>query len=163
MEVHWEPRRAAPSMPAQPQIPPVTAPEAAQPGASRPTVMVVEDQPDQALFMRALLQGKYDVVIAADAREAMARIEELGERPAVILMDLSLSGGESGLTLTRRIRRNPRWKHLPIVVATAHAFEEDRERALAAGCNAYLVKPIDAKELLAAVARLTAAPGHLAD
>jgi two-component system, cell cycle response regulator DivK len=119
---------------------------------------VVEDQPDQALFMRVLLQGKYEVVIAANTREAFARLEELGEKAGLILMDLSLSGGEDGLTLTRRIRADPRWRHVPVVVATAHAFEQDRERALAAGCSAYLVKPIDAKELLATIGRLVGRP-----
>jgi CheY-like chemotaxis protein/anti-sigma regulatory factor (Ser/Thr protein kinase) len=162
MEVHWEPRRAVSTSPAHAQLPPVAAPDAAPPGATRPTVVVVEDQPDQALFMRALLQGRYEVVIAANAREAMTRLEELGEKAGLILMDLSLSGGEDGLTLTRRIRADRRWSHVPVVVATAHAFEQDRERALAAGCSAYLVKPIDAKELLATIGRLAGKPHQFA-
>jgi len=49
---------------------------------------------------------------------------------------------------------------VPIVVATAHAFEQDRERALAAGCSAYLVKPIDAQELLTTIGRLTHQTGQ---
>jgi CheY-like chemotaxis protein len=72
----------------------------------------------------------------------------------LILMDLSLASGEDGLTLTRRIRADRRWMNLPIVVTSAYAFEEDRERALAAGCSAYLAKPIDAVELLATIRRL---------
>ena len=125
-------------------------------GAPQITIVVVEDQPDQALFMRALLQNTYAMVFAVNATAAMARLEELGERVGLILMDVSLAPGEDGLALTRRIRADRRWKDLPIVVTTAHAFEGDRERAFAAGCTAYLSKPIDQGELLATIGRLVA-------
>ncbi len=162
MEVHWEPRRAGSTSPSAPQLPPVETAQPAQPSVARPTVVVVEDQPDQALFMRALLEGRYTVEIASNAREAMALLEQLGEKGGLILMDLSLSGGEDGLTLTRRIRSDAHLRHIPIVVATAHAFEQDRERAISAGCSAYLVKPIDAKQLLATIGRLAGQPHQLA-
>lgn len=158
MEVHWEPRRAADGSATQLPNPPQLAPEATQSAAAAVTVVVVEDQPDQALFMRALLQGRYAVVVAANAREAIARLEELGERVGLILMDISLAGDTDGLTLTRRIRADRRWRRVPIVVTTAHAFEQDRERAMAAGCDAYLAKPIDAGELLATISRLLVQP-----
>jgi CheY-like chemotaxis protein len=157
MEVPWEPGDAEGEAPATPiQTPPKTLRDKNAPAAARQTVVVVEDQPDQALFMRALLQGKYAVVFAANAVEAVAGLEELGERVALILMDVLLAGGEDGLSLTRRLRADRRWKDLPIVVTTAHAFEEDHERALAAGCTAYLAKPIDAAELLSIIGRLIA-------
>jgi CheY-like chemotaxis protein len=82
----------------------------------------------------------------------------LGERVGLILMDISLAGDTDGLTLTRRIRADRRWRRVPIVVTTAHAFEQDRERAMAAGCDAYLAKPIDAGELLATISRLLVQP-----
>ncbi len=155
MEVHWEPRRAAQAAAsAAPPAPPAEAAEPMRAGTPRPTVLVVEDQPDQALFMRALLEGKYHVEIAANAREAMALLEQLDKTNLLILMDLSLSGGEDGLSLTRRIRADARLRHIPIVVATAHAFEQDRERALSAGCSAYLVKPLDAGQLLTTLQEL---------
>ena len=69
-------------------------------------------------------------------------------------MDLALAPGEDGLTLAGRIHADRRWQHLPIVVTSAHAFAEDRERALAAGAAAYLAKPINAAELLATIERL---------
>jgi len=159
LEVHWEPQRAraaagstaSPAPPADPAAPP---PSRAR--APRLAVVVIEDQPDQALFMRAILQGRYEVLGAANAADALARLEELGERPGLILMDLSLAGGEDGLALTRRIKANRRWTGLPIVVTTAHALDGDRERALAAGANAFLAKPIDPGELLATIGRLCA-------
>lgn len=127
-----------------------------EPGAARVTIVVVEDQPDQALFMRALLHGKYAMVFAADATATISKLEELGERVGLILMDVLLAPGEDGLALTRRIRADRRWKDVPIVVTTAHALQGDRERAFAAGCTAYLAKPIDPGELLATIGRLVA-------
>jgi len=156
MEVHGQ----APDSEGKGAVAPQTAPkvpgEAPARGAPQITIVVVEDQPDQALFMRALLQSRYAMVFAVDATAAMARLEELGERVGLILMDVSLAPGEDGLALTRRIRADRRWKDLPIVVTTAHALEGDRERAFAAGCTAYLSKPIGHGELLATIGRLVA-------
>lgn len=142
----------------------VVAPVAAPPVAPKPppprraaaraTVLVVEDQPDQALFMRALLQNRYEVTVAANAGDTLALLAESGARVGLILMDLALAPGEDGLTLAGLIHADRRWQHLPIVVTSAHAFAEDRERALAAGAAAYLAKPINAAELLATIERL---------
>jgi CheY-like chemotaxis protein/anti-sigma regulatory factor (Ser/Thr protein kinase) len=149
MEAQREPREAAGKVAATTvrTLAPARVDQTA-PDPARQTIVVVEDQPDQALFLRALLQGKYAVVVAATAAQADAWLEELGERVGLVLMDVLLAGGEDGLSLTRRLRANRRWQDLQIVVITAHAFEEDRERALAAGCTAYLAKPIEAAELL---------------
>lgn len=154
MEIGGETREEGQSSPANASKEPAGPVEPAGPAGARPTIVVVEDQPDQALFMRAVLQSRYTVVLAADAAQAVMRLEELGERVRLILMDVLLGGGEDGLSLTRRLRADRRWKHLPVVVTTAHAFEEDRERALAAGCTAYLAKPINAAQLVATIERL---------
>ena len=155
VEVPWEPADAESKAPSTPMpIPLKASRDEDAPRAARQTIVVVEDQPDQALFIRALLQGKYALVFAANAVEAVAGLEELGERVGLVLMDVLLAGGEDGLSLTRRLRADRRWKDLPIVVTTAHAFEEDHERALAAGCTAYLAKPIDAAELMTTIGRL---------
>jgi CheY-like chemotaxis protein len=157
IEVRREPRRAAGSSELQMPPPP------AQSAAPAVSVVVVEDQPDQALFMRALLQHRYAVVAAANAREAIARLQELGEGVGLILMDISLPGDADGLTLTRRIRADRRWRRVPIVITTAHAFEQDRARALAAGADAYLAKPIDAGELMATISHLLGHPEDRVD
>jgi CheY-like chemotaxis protein/anti-sigma regulatory factor (Ser/Thr protein kinase) len=159
MEVHWEARRAANNLTALPPVAPGAAIQPLHSGKIPATVLVVEDQPDQALFIRALLHDRYEVVDAANAGEAILRLEELDGRVSLIVMDISLGGGEDGLTLTRRIRADRRWKQVPIVVTSAHALEEDRERAVAAGCTAYLPKPIHAGELLATLGRLAGQTG----
>jgi CheY-like chemotaxis protein len=63
-------------------------------------------------------------------------------------MDLSLRGPEDGLAITRELRRHPRWKQIPILALTAHAFPDDRRRALAAGCDGYFSKPFAHRDLL---------------
>jgi CheY-like chemotaxis protein len=158
MEVHWEPRRAVSNAATQPELPSGVMAQQMRSGHRRATVLVVEDQPDQALFMRALLQDKYEVVGAVNAAEAVARLQELGGKVGLIVMDISLGGGEDGLMLTRRIRGDRRWAQVPIVVTTAHALDEDRQRATAAGCTAYLAKPIHPGELLAMIGRLVGQP-----
>jgi CheY-like chemotaxis protein len=155
LEAGREPQLADGASPPPPWQPsPEPDHQEAEPGAARAMILVVEDQPDQALFMRALLQSQYRVVMAASGDEAIARLEETGERVGLVVMDVSLAAGEDGLKVTRRLRADRRWEDLPIVVTTAYGFEEDRERALAAGCTAYVAKPIDAAELLATIGRL---------
>ncbi|MGH7819121.1 MAG: response regulator, partial [Candidatus Binatia bacterium] len=114
----------------------------------RPTVLVIEDDIDTQIYMKELLGKRYRVLVAASAEEARARLESSRDRVLMILMDLSLRGEEDGLLLTESLRRHPSWHRIPIIATTAHAFPEDRARALEAGCNAYLAKPIRRHELL---------------
>jgi DNA-binding response OmpR family regulator len=65
-------------------------------------------------------------------------------------LDLALGGGD-GLALVRFLREQERWKQLPIIAVTAYASPEDRERALAEGCDDYLTKPVNRRELLAKI------------
>jgi two-component system, cell cycle response regulator DivK len=59
---------------------------------------------------------------------------------------------EDGLALVRQLRAQERWKQIPIIALTAYAAPEDRKRALDAGCDDYLAKPVDRRELLAKIA-----------
>ncbi len=119
----------------------------------RPTVLVVEDDPDTQAYMKAVLDKRFDVLAAASADEARRELaRHTGEIP-VILMDLSLRGSEDGLSLTRSLREQEDWKDVPIIATTAHALPEDRRRALAAGCSDYLAKPFGRDELLSSMDR----------
>lgn len=115
-------------------------------------ILVVEDDPDMQGYIRTALAGEYAVTVAASSREAY---RELEAAPAeLVLMDLTLRGGESGLALTRNLRADPRWKNIAIVALTAYVAAGDRDGALAAGCDAYLAKPVDRRALLATIAAL---------
>jgi two-component system, cell cycle response regulator DivK len=105
------------------------------------TVLVVEDYDDMSLAMRLALERQgYHILEASDGAQA---VEVAGrERPEVILMDLSLPVMD-GLTATEHIRTDPALRDTIIVAVTAHQEKDYRARALAAGCNAFVTKPVD--------------------
>ena len=117
-------------------------------------VLLVEDTEDNRQMMRKLLEiSGYQVVEAVNGVEAVRLAYE--ERPGIILMDLSLPLID-GLTATRRIRSVPDLSRVPIVAVSAHDTADFHSDALAAGCDAYITKPIDYAELEEIVSSLLA-------
>ena len=107
--------------------------------------LVVEDFEDSRFMMRRLLEmAGYTVIEASDGEQAVELAVQ--QRPAVILMDLSLPKLD-GLSATRRIRKQKGFRHVPIVAVSAHDGPESRDEALAAGCDEYVTKPIDFEQL----------------
>jgi two-component system, cell cycle response regulator DivK len=101
---------------------------------------------------RVLLRGAgYDVQTAADAEEALRQLHAC--KPRLVLMDVQLPG-VSGLELTRNLKADERTRDVLVVALTAYAMKGDEEKAFAAGCDAYVTKPIDTDALLALVAKL---------
>lgn len=113
-------------------------------------VLVVEDVDMNRELMVQLLEDRYEVIEAANGQDGVDAAER--ERPELILMDLSLPV-MNGWEATRRLKANPDLKSIPIIALTAHAMKGDRETALAAGCDDYLVKPLDEDELMEKIAR----------
>ncbi len=114
--------------------------------------MVVEDFEDNRFMMRRLLEmSGYQVVEAVNGQQAVELAE--GERPDVILMDLSLPMLD-GLAATRRIRERDRLARVPIIAVSAHDSADFHAEALAAGCNEYVTKPIDFDQLIQLLDRL---------
>jgi CheY-like chemotaxis protein len=108
-------------------------------------LLLVEDNAiNQELAIELLGEAGISVVTAGDGREA---IEQL-ERHAVegVLMDCQMPSMD-GYEATREIRRNPRWRDLPIIAMTANAMSGDRDKALAAGMNDHIAKPIDVRAM----------------
>ena len=105
------------------------------------TILVVEDYEDASLAMRLALEDQgYRILEASDGEQAVAVASR--EHPDIILMDLQLPVLD-GLAATRRIRAVPELQETVIVAITAHNEGDYRARALAAGCNAFVSKPID--------------------
>jgi two-component system cell cycle response regulator DivK len=105
------------------------------------TILVVEDYEDTSLAMRlALEQRGYHILEASDGAQAVEVAAR--ERPDVVLMDLNLPVLD-GFAAAGRIRDNPELKETVIVAVTAYQDPDMRARALAAGCNAFVTKPID--------------------
>ncbi len=113
------------------------------------TILIIEDNRRSMLLIRDLLQMHgFRTLEAFDGEEGIARAK--AERPDLILMDLQLPGMD-GLTATRLLRQDPVTAGIPVVALTAHAMKGDRERALQAGCNGYIPKPIDTRRFLAQI------------
>ncbi|MBL8160355.1 MAG: response regulator [Anaerolineae bacterium] len=108
-------------------------------------ILVVEDNRDNlTLILDMLASMNYDVIHAGDGQKG---VEMAGSaRPDIILMDLSLPVMD-GWTATRTIKADPDLRDIPIIALTAHAMLGDKERALEAGCDDYVSKPINVPEL----------------
>jgi CheY-like chemotaxis protein len=108
-------------------------------------ILIVDDNPQNLKLARVLLSGEgYDVRTAPDAEDALAALSSF--HPDLILMDLQLPGMD-GLDLTRRLKSDPAHRNICIVALTAYAMRGDKEKALAAGCDGYIAKPIDTDQL----------------
>jgi len=114
-------------------------------------ILVVEDNPDNRVLITDVLTSlDYEVIVAGDGAEGVEKANS--ERPDLILMDLSLPQMD-GWTAARNIKAVPALNHITIIALTAHAMVGDREKALEAGCDDYVSKPIDLRELAGKLAQ----------
>ncbi len=113
-------------------------------------VLVVEDVDFNRELVVQLLEDKYHVIEAVNGQEGVELAER--ERPELILMDLSLPVMD-GWEATRRLKANDDLRSIPVIALTSHAMVGDEEKALAAGCDDYLVKPLDEDELMSRIAK----------
>ena len=123
---------------------------AARSGTGPSRLLVVEDnQVNQKVVTAVLRKRGFVIELANDGKEALEKLESSAAFD-LILMDVQMPGLD-GLEATRLIRKEERWKHLPIVAMTAHAMSGDKERCLAAGMNGYISKPVHPSHLLTTV------------
>lgn len=108
----------------------------------KPTVLVVEDNPDNMITIKAVMAEDYSIIAAVDGKEGVEMA--LKHLPDLILMDISLPEMD-GIQAFKAIRTNAQMQHIPIIALTASALKEDRELILAHGFNAFIAKPIDEK------------------
>ena len=108
-------------------------------------VLIVDDNPVNLKLVTYVVEAAgFEVSTAVDADRALAAIA--AARPDVILMDLQLPGID-GLELTRRIKADAATRDITVIAVTAYAMKGDREKAIAAGCDDYVTKPIDTRGL----------------
>jgi two-component system cell cycle response regulator DivK len=114
------------------------------------TILYIEDNPHNRRLVRRILQRSgYTLIEAEDGVSGYAMVREL--KPPLVLLDISLPGID-GLQVAALIRANAELRHIRLIALTASAMHGDRERFLAAGCDDYLSKPIEMKELTDKVA-----------
>jgi two-component system cell cycle response regulator DivK len=113
------------------------------------TILIVEDEPRNLKLLRDLLQRfGYEILEASDGEQG---VKLAGEKiPDMILMDIMMPKMD-GLEATRIIKADEKTKHIPIIALTSYAMKGDREKTIEAGCDGYIAKPIDIKEVLKAI------------
>jgi two-component system cell cycle response regulator DivK len=112
-------------------------------------ILVVEDQEDNRQILRDLLMSAdYEMSEAENGQEALDAVAK--ERPDLILMDIQLPIMD-GYEATRRIKANPEYKDIPIIVVTSYALSGDEGKAREAGCDDYVTKPYSPRALLAKI------------
>ena len=112
-------------------------------------ILVVEDNEDNLYLIRFILKkGGFEVIEARDGAEGVELA--INKKPNLILMDIQLPD-INGIEVTRRIRASEANGDIPIIVLTSYAMTGDREKALAAGCTAYIEKPINTETIMAEI------------
>ena len=124
-----------------------------QPSTLKPaTILVVDDNPTNLKLVSDLLEFEgHQIIKAMDAEQAQEILQQ--SLPELILMDIALPGMD-GLSLTRKLKADERTRHIIIAALTAFAMKGDDQKALDAGCDGYITKPIDTRNLPGQVARL---------
>lgn len=119
------------------------------------SILVVDDNPvNLKLACDVLEMGGYIVHRAEDAQKALEALRR--NQIHLILMDIELPGTD-GLTLTRMLKADASTRHIPVVALTAFAMKGDDQKALQAGCDGYITKPIDTRQLPKQVERFLTA------
>ncbi len=109
------------------------------------SILIIDDNILNLELINYLLTTKgYAITTATNADEAMKALATM--QPQIILMDIQLPGID-GLALTQQLKADPKYKNTPIIAITAYAMKADKEKALAAGCDGYITKPIDTRTL----------------
>lgn len=115
-------------------------------------ILIAEDKASSRELLRTVLEKQgYLVAEAADGEEAVQKARR--EAPDLILLDLNMPA-RNGYQVLEELRQDPRFAAVPIVAVTASAMQTDRERALAAGFNGYLTKPLPLGQLRGEIQRL---------
>ena len=115
-------------------------------------ILVVEDNEDnREIFVFRLQQLGFKVLVAANGKEAIETASRT--KPDLIFMDLRMPVMD-GWEATKALRQTEWGKDLPVVAVTAHALEEDKKKALNAGCNDFISKPVDYALIRSAIQKL---------
>ena len=114
-------------------------------------VLVVEDAELSRDLLEQMLEEEFELEFAGDGAAAVAMVRDGGFD--LVLMDVSLPKLD-GLSATKQIREDPKTRAIPVIAVTAHGMIGDREKALAAGCDEHIVKPVDEETLVAAMRKL---------
>ena len=115
-------------------------------------ILYVEDNDDNVYMLKnRLTRAGFAVIVATEGTQGVAMAAS--EQPDLVLMDLTLPDID-GKEATRRIKADPATKRIPVIALTANAMSDDREQALAAGCDDFDTKPVELERLLGKIRAL---------
>ena len=109
-------------------------------------LLIVEDDEDSQRFLTLFLKRKFEISMSNSSNTFYEKLEN--DAFSAILMDVSLRGDKDGLQITKEIKSNPKYKNIPVVALTAHAYQRDRTEAYKAGVDYFLTKPVKNELLL---------------
>ncbi len=119
---------------------------------NKPFILIVEDDLINQSLMELILEKDFELTIVTSAASALECLDS--QKYDIILMDISIQGGTNGLELTKMLKASVAFSKIPILAVTAHAFKEDSEKILAAGCDDYVPKPFNRFVLLEKIRKL---------
>lgn len=108
-------------------------------------VLLVEDDELNQDIIRKYIIRKYDCIVTASYDGVMELLHD--HKVDLIVMDIALRESLNGLEITKKLKASKKYKHIPVIAATAHAFEHDRKAVMEAGCDDYLAKPFTKDQL----------------
>ena len=113
------------------------------------TILVIEDNPDNLELVKFLLEkAGFNVIGETDGKKGLAALQE--KRPDLILLDMSIPEID-GWSLAKQIKSDPQTASILVVALTAHTLPGDRKRALDAGCDGFISKPLDVPNFVSQV------------
>jgi CheY-like chemotaxis protein len=119
------------------------------------TILIVDDNPTNLKLAADVLEFEGHIIARArDAEEAQQVLKHT--QPNLILMDIQMAGMD-GLTLTRLLKSNLSYQHIPVVALTAFAMKGDEDKAREVGCHSYIIKPIETRKFPGQIAEILAA------
>lgn len=111
----------------------------------KPKIVLIEDNQDNRTTVRAIVGDNYEIVEAQDGESGVKKV--ISEKPDLVLLDISLPG-KDGFAVIDEIRNNQQTNNIPVIALTAKAMKGDKQKIIEAGCNEYVSKPIEPKELI---------------
>ena len=114
--------------------------------SQKKSILVVDDEADTLELLRTILEYEgFEVWKAINGKEALDMVKK---NPHLILLDVRMPGGLSGLEVCKKIKNNQKYQHIPIIIFSAKVLERDIRLGLEAGASEYITKPFSSVELI---------------
>ena len=119
---------------------------------TKPRILVAEDDKENQKYLDFILRRTYEIDFC-DSPDVFFKFMS-HKKYDIVIMDITLRGEQSGFSLIRELKRKQEYREIPIVGLSAHVFSQDRKKALEAGADVYLTKPIGNKKLMDTLEKL---------